>query len=77
MFQGRARIALLAGCLWGMAAPASAGLIFENGFEIDGACAWSPSPAGDPCTSSRLYAHTGQTLYRIDTSVPQNVEIPR
>ena len=50
-------------------------LVFESGFEIDGACSWSPTNAGDPCTSSRLYAHTGADLYRIDTETLDPVVI--
>jgi hypothetical protein len=75
MHPTRSRIALFVGCTWIASAPASAQLVFRNGFEIDGACAWSPSGATDPCTSSRLYSHTGQALYRIDSSVPQVVPI--
>ncbi len=71
----RARIALLAGCCGIAAAPAFPALLFENGFEIDGACAWSPSGATDPCASSRLYGHSGEALYRIDTAVPETVAI--
>jgi len=41
-------------------------VIFPDGFETGVTCAWSVTVGGDFC--SRLFAHSGQNLYRIDTS---------
>jgi hypothetical protein len=47
--------------------PAGAASIFHDGFEAGDTCFWSYLGASDSCPSSRLYAHSGTDLYRIDT----------
>lgn len=49
------------------ATSAGAASIFHDGFEAGDTCSWSYLGAADSCPSSRLYAHSGTDLYRIDT----------
>jgi hypothetical protein len=65
-FLTRALTALLLGGTLSAPVAAQLPLIFHDSFQSGDACAWSFTGAGDPCQAARLYAQTGQNLYRVN-----------
>lgn len=70
MLRDRLLCACLVGCAWVGAAAAQIP-IFPDDFEGGEACAWSVTLGGELC--SRLYAHDGQNLFRVNTTLLEAV----